>query len=805
MARERRLEDFHILSETNAQNISANRRALLNVLRKSLHDCEDLIWLADRDGNNEYLALSYCSIADTDASRESPFSEVFVQCSLSQSSDQFRRNCEAAIESITRNLLRRSGKRDLVLHHKVIEDFIDTSADDDHLPSRKILGWFTVAIPKDEVLSNRQERLIEFSSRVLAIALRQGRDNRQLNAIQQIHNILSSSNDPSVALARAEELLMDFCSMSEAKFWTTQSNDRIISGSKRGLRSPKEKKLRGRTVSIDILNTLKSAPEFTLDLDEKSALTVQKQNHLRASTNAGGHQIYEPQDGEQQGYIYIPLVEAGLKIESHKFSPLKDAPKLFEKTSVVSHAITLHKKRSPLFLAGTISATDAKVANGIRRAFQGFFSAALYEEKFTKISEFFQSRSVDAELNEDTLLGFINEFIVEARNIFLLEYKAKSTGETIEQIKLGSSSLPSDYLGNLQAYLRNKQMDQTDTHKPPNGDAVNMVGADLKYERHTLLEFHLNNTFSSNRVLVIDLHRPSISLNDFRILQHLVSELELFFRNRDSVLRRFSDLAQIRHAIIAPVSAANAEIIAFQKVLAASRHSEKQWLRLLKRRNIWEGLDLAVDLGEIAKLLAESGRYLFSRPTHNQLNIKNFDIEVLMHLALQTFNSRRRLQKFVFRQSVVGTPKVHNGDRPLMFVVLVNLLDNAIKYSQPRVSKQYYDRKYPSLNLSDQFLVETKIAYEDDGYRVEVSNVGRYLPARMRRVIFQEFGRGEQTSNLNLSHGTGIGLAAARQILLAHHQSAELKYESKPLEGPGGPAYTTFHFRLPYLIGERNG
>ena len=109
------------------------------------------------------------------------------------------------------------------------------------------------------------------------------------------------------------------------------------------------------------------------------------------------------------------------------------------------------------------------------------------------------------------------------------------------------------------------------------------------------------------------------------------------------------------------------------------------------------------------------------------------------------------------------------GDRDRIRQILVNLLENAIKYSPP-----------------DGLVVLR--AYADDGrVRVDVRDDGPGIAAEDQRVIFEKFGR--VTRDGAGRPGTGLGLFIARSIAEAHGGSLEVS--SVPQHG------ATFTLALP--------
>jgi signal transduction histidine kinase len=99
-------------------------------------------------------------------------------------------------------------------------------------------------------------------------------------------------------------------------------------------------------------------------------------------------------------------------------------------------------------------------------------------------------------------------------------------------------------------------------------------------------------------------------------------------------------------------------------------------------------------------------------------------------------------------------PRVR-GDRNRLRQVLLNLIDNAVKYSRPGEEVQLEARSSDSRLL------------------IEVSDSGPGVPAEHQRVIFEKFGRVQVGDAAK--PGTGLGLFIARSIAEAHGGSLAVR------------------------------
>ncbi|HEY3899750.1 MAG TPA: ATP-binding protein [Chthoniobacter sp.] len=109
-------------------------------------------------------------------------------------------------------------------------------------------------------------------------------------------------------------------------------------------------------------------------------------------------------------------------------------------------------------------------------------------------------------------------------------------------------------------------------------------------------------------------------------------------------------------------------------------------------------------------------------------------------------------------------------DRPRLSQVLMNLLDNALKYNSPKGR------------------VRIALVAEDSTWEVRVANTGPGIPKEHVARLFTRFFRGEHSSEIP---GQGLGLSLSRELARAHHGDLVL-VESEP-------GWTRFVLILPKL------
>ena len=119
---------------------------------------------------------------------------------------------------------------------------------------------------------------------------------------------------------------------------------------------------------------------------------------------------------------------------------------------------------------------------------------------------------------------------------------------------------------------------------------------------------------------------------------------------------------------------------------------------------------------------------------------------------------------------------VFHGDEDLLRQMLLNLVDNAVKFT-------------PSDGA-----VTLSLERRTDEYLVSVADTGPGIPLEARHHIFERFYRADRARTRTEDGGAGLGLAIARWIARAHDGDIEL--------GDSGGTGTKFIIRLPFTNGK---
>jgi signal transduction histidine kinase len=159
-----------------------------------------------------------------------------------------------------------------------------------------------------------------------------------------------------------------------------------------------------------------------------------------------------------------------------------------------------------------------------------------------------------------------------------------------------------------------------------------------------------------------------------------------------------------------------------------------------------------------------------------EYEFRETDLRELVHNTLESYRYQIEQHGFTFEEKIDPVPPMR-VDREAMARSLLNLVNNALKYSQ--------DRKYIGVNL-----------YRDNGsVKLEVVDHGIGIPSQEQHKIFEKFYRVGDPLVHN-TKGSGLGLSLVRHIVEAH--GGEVSVDSAPGRG------SKFVISLPVRAAEQN-
>jgi signal transduction histidine kinase len=223
-------------------------------------------------------------------------------------------------------------------------------------------------------------------------------------------------------------------------------------------------------------------------------------------------------------------------------------------------------------------------------------------------------------------------------------------------------------------------------------------------------------------------------------------------------------VANITHELKTPVATVKVALEALQKYSSAEDpHLTREYLAMAS--NETERLEHLVQ-----KVLSSS----FQQQSVNILNLQEIDFSSLLQSVLRTMEAR--FQKEGAGVSFDSQPGNYllMGDYLHLQGVILNLLDNALKYSSPPAK------------------ITLRLSTKKEGIVAEISDNGPGIPSEYLGRIFERFFR-VPAENLHNVKGYGLGLSYAYMVVKAHRGTICVE------NNPGGGC--TFSIVLPALSG----
>jgi two-component system sensor histidine kinase ResE len=236
---------------------------------------------------------------------------------------------------------------------------------------------------------------------------------------------------------------------------------------------------------------------------------------------------------------------------------------------------------------------------------------------------------------------------------------------------------------------------------------------------------------------------------DFSTLEALAGQAAAVMDNLR--LFRQSDLiAELVHEIRTPLAAlSTASALLDRQDL---REAQRQSVLSTFRQEIQRLNELTDDYLDLARL--ESGRA--------RLQLERFSAAALVSECVEIISPLVNAQGLHFRQDMTRDPLDLVADRAKIKQVLLNLLNNAVKYNNPNGEIALHAFFDPKATGKGQETV-----------CIEVSDTGKGIPSEAVPHLFERFYRPQEGTGF--ARGTGLGLYISKYIVESHHGRLEVR------------------------------
>jgi|GEM_PF-1588578 len=236
----------------------------------------------------------------------------------------------------------------------------------------------------------------------------------------------------------------------------------------------------------------------------------------------------------------------------------------------------------------------------------------------------------------------------------------------------------------------------------------------------------------------------------------------------EATLAKSNFLSNMSHEIRTPMNA----VIGMTHVLLEEnpRTDQREHLEtvMFSAENL---LVIINDILDYSKM--EAGRMVIERT--------NFDIREVINNIYKTLAPKAKARRLIFQLDMEeDVPRYLLGDPTRLTQVLINLLNNAIKFTEEgKISLVVRQQSKPNQG-------ESKLSFE-------VKDTGIGIPKEKQEQIFESFSQADEHTT-RVFGGTGLGLAITKRLV--ELQGGWIKLQSEVGKG------SCFSFSLTYTIGE---
>ncbi len=243
-------------------------------------------------------------------------------------------------------------------------------------------------------------------------------------------------------------------------------------------------------------------------------------------------------------------------------------------------------------------------------------------------------------------------------------------------------------------------------------------------------------TWPGSQERVLNLHLAPIRGDEIEEIRGVVAVIGDVTKLRQLETMRKDFVANVSHELKTPLTSIKGFIETLQDGAIDDHDAAQRFLSIIHQET--ERLHyIIVDLLDISKL--ESGRA--------ELNIEEINLRELIDEVVAAAENRLKEKEHELTTAIEAT--VIKGDENLLREVIINLFDNAIKYT-PNGGK-----------------IKIGTSQLEDGVEVYVEDTGFGIPSESLPRIFERFYRVDKGRSREMG-GTGLGLSIVKHIVERH-------------------------------------
>jgi signal transduction histidine kinase len=200
--------------------------------------------------------------------------------------------------------------------------------------------------------------------------------------------------------------------------------------------------------------------------------------------------------------------------------------------------------------------------------------------------------------------------------------------------------------------------------------------------------------------------------------------------------RRSKFVSSVTHELKTPLTNMRMYIEMLEQGMARDREREQDYFNILgsESARLSRLIDNVLELSKLEK-------------KQRHINLREGDFEDVIQEVKSVMHEKLRQEGFTFIAENSGV-KPFKYDREVMILILINLMENSIKFGKAAPVKK----------------ITLTVRHEDNGVNIHVSDTGPGIPRHALKKIFDDFYRVESPLT-RTTGGTGIGLALVKKFV----------------------------------------
>ena len=216
--------------------------------------------------------------------------------------------------------------------------------------------------------------------------------------------------------------------------------------------------------------------------------------------------------------------------------------------------------------------------------------------------------------------------------------------------------------------------------------------------------------------------------------------------------RRSRFVASVTHELKTPLTNIRMYIEMLEQGIARDHAREEEYFRILGSES-----------SRLSRLINNVLEFSKLEKKQRHLNLQEGTLEEVVQEINEVMQEKLRQEGFILKVEM-DEVRPFTYDREAMIQVLINLIDNSMKFGKSSPIRE----------------ITLRVCAEDDSVKISVSDTGPGIPRHSLKKIFDDFYRVDDDLT-RTTGGTGIGLALVKKLITAMAGSVEAANN----DGPG--------------------